>query len=102
MARSFGIVEEKLGEAEFFFRQFRDSCPHSSESRFYFSAFVSAARSVTFALQATMKGVSGFESWYDSPRRRLKTDPIVRFFMEARSDSVHKGLNPLNEARDVR
>ena len=97
MARSFGIVEEKLCEAEFFFGLLRGSSPYSSDSRFYFSAFVSAARSVTLALQATMDGVSGFEPWYHSVQEELRADPLARFFKEVRDVSVHTGLNPLNE-----
>ena len=97
MARSFGIVEEQLCEAEFFFRLLRGSSPYSSDSRFYFGAFVSAARSVTLALQATMDGVSSFEPWYHSVQEELRADPLARFFKEVRDVSVHTGLNPLNE-----
>ena len=97
MARSFGIVEEKLCETEFFFRLLRGYSPYSADSRFYFSAFISAARSVTLALQATMRGVSGFESWYHSVQEELRADPLARFFKGVRDVSVHTGLNPLNK-----
>ena len=95
MAQSFGIVEEKVREAEFFLEQLRASKRHSFNARCYFSAFVSAARSVSLALQTTMDGVDGFEPWYKSAQARLKTDPLAKFFVEVRNDSIHKGLNPL-------
>ncbi|MYF93436.1 MAG: hypothetical protein F4049_13830 [Gemmatimonadetes bacterium] len=97
MTRSFGIVEEKLCEAEFFFRLLKGSSPLDFDSRFYFSAFVSAARSITLVLQATMHGVAGFESWYHSVQEELRADPLARFFKKVRDVSVHTGLNTLNE-----
>ncbi|MGA2207716.1 MAG: hypothetical protein ABSG10_13395, partial [Terracidiphilus sp.] len=60
MSQSFGIVEEKLREAEFFLDALHAAPRSSFEARCLFSAFVSAARSVTLALQATMKDIDGF------------------------------------------
>ncbi len=97
MAQSFGIVEEKLREAEFFLDQLRASRRHSFNARCYFSAFVSAARSVSLALQTTMGGIDDFEPWYKDAQARLKADPLAKFFVEVRNDSIHKGLNPLNQ-----
>ena len=97
MSQSFGIVEEKLREGEFFLDELRASGRLSFESRCYFSAFVSATRSVTLALQATMSDVDGFNEWYHRAQAGLKLDPLARFFVEIRNDSVHKGLNPLGQ-----
>jgi len=62
-----------------------------------FSAFVSAARSVTLALQATMKDIDGFSVWYEQEQAKLRLDPLAPFFVEIRNDCVHKGLNPLDQ-----
>ncbi len=97
MSQSFQLVEEKLRESAFFLDRFRDSDPLGVEARFYFSAFVSAARSVTFVLQKTMRGVSDFDEWYLSAQERLKTDPLARYFKDLRDEVVHKGPIPLNE-----
>lgn len=97
MAQSFGIVEEKLYETEFFLEKLRKSDDISAEARYYFSAFVSSARSVTFVLQATMSDFSDFQTWYESARTKLKSDLLASFFVELRNDSIHKGLNRLNE-----
>jgi len=70
MTSSFGVVENKLREAEFFLDQLRDASRLSFEADCYFSAFVSAARSVTFAMQASLKGVPGFRDWYGSAQER--------------------------------
>jgi len=96
MAHSFGVVEDKLREAEFFLDRLRTSDPLSFDAQCYFSAFVSAARSVTLALQRSLSGVDGFDSWYGIARDQLKTDPLAAFFVEVRNDVVHTGTNPLN------
>lgn len=96
MARSFGIVEEKLEEAAFFLDRFASSDAMSFEGRCYFSAFVSASRSVTFALQVSLADVDGFPEWYAQAQKRLRTDPLARFFKELRDDSIHKGVNRLD------
>jgi hypothetical protein len=95
MAHSFGVVEEKLLETEFFLGLF-GSAGRSFDSRFYFSAFVSAARSVTFALQFSMKEVDGFEAWYATAQAALKADSLAPHFVEMRNDVQKKGLNRLN------
>jgi|RhiMetdeSRZDD1v2_1073273.scaffolds.fasta_scaffold196017_3 hypothetical protein len=96
MTSSFGVVENKLREAEFFLDQLRDASRLSFEADCYFSAFVSAARSVTFAMQASLKGVPGFRDWYESAQEQLKTDPLAPFFVEIRNEVLHTGTNPLN------
>ncbi len=93
MAQSFGIVEDKLREADFFLDQIRASNPLSFEARFYFSAFVSAARSVIMALPVTMSGVEGFRLWYRGVQDQLKADPLAPLFVELRNESIHKGVN---------
>jgi hypothetical protein len=96
MAHSFGVVEDKLWESEFFLGQLQRTRPHSAESRYYFSAFVSAARSVTFAMQFSMSGVDGFEDWYANAQASLRSDPLAPHFVEIRNDVQKKGLNPIN------
>src|SRR5438093_1558527 len=96
MASSFGVVEDKLREAEFFLDQLRNTSRLSFEADCFFSAFVSATRSVTFAMQASLKGVPGFKDWYDSAQKQLKTDPLAPFIVEIRNEVVHSGANPLN------
>lgn len=97
MSRSFGLVEEKLREAKFFLDLLRNSARMSFDSRCYFSAFTSAARSVTFSLQSSLHGIEGFESWYESNRRLLKDDPLATFFVDVRNKIQKTGENPLNE-----
>lgn len=97
MSQSFGIVEDKLLEAEFFLNKLRRSDYLSFDARCYFSAFISAARSVTLSLQTMMNEVPGFKNWYQNAQAKLKANPLAPFFVEIRNASIHRGVNPLNE-----
>jgi hypothetical protein len=94
MSYSFVVVEDKIFETHFFLEKLSDS--DFAVINYYFSAFLSAARSVTFALQACMAGVKGFNEWYKNAQKQLKSDKLAPFFKELRNDVVHKGINPIN------
>lgn len=94
--RSFALVDEKLAEADFFLDKLTNASPGLWPSRFYFSAFVSSARSITFALQAVMTHLPEFCEWYERQREILKNDPICRFFLKTRTENQHIGLNQLS------
>lgn len=96
MSDSFGVVEDKIFEAEYFLKRLHESRSKSFEASCFFSAFISASRSVTFSLQAAMSGVAGFNDWYAEARKSLKADQLAKYFVEVRNDVVHKGRNPLN------
>ncbi|MBI5963782.1 MAG: hypothetical protein HY863_09935 [Chloroflexi bacterium] len=93
--RSFDLVDEKLTEADFFFEKLANC--EIYEIRFFFSAFVSSARSVTFALQSVMSDAEGFQQWYKQKQKELKADPIAKFFHKVRTESQHIGINPVNQ-----
>lgn len=97
MSRSFSLVDDKLEEAAFFYEKIAET-ENFFEARCYFSAFVAAARSVTFSLQAVMTDIPGFSEWYSVKQTALKADPVARFFHTARTESQHIGIMPLNGA----
>lgn len=97
MPRSFGLVEDKLFEAEFFLNRLEESPNHSFEVKCYFSAFVSAARSITFSLQSCMKGVPEFDFWYKGIQTTLRRNALSLYFVSARNAALHEGRNPANE-----
>lgn len=96
MSRSFGLVDEKLAEADFFLEKLASSGFNFFEARCYFSAFVAAARTVTFSLQGVMADVDGFRDWYARQQDALKKDKLARFFHNARTESQHLGISPVN------
>ena len=93
MARSFGIVDAKVAEANFFLGCLEEAGANFFKARCYFSAYISSARSITYAIQASIKEVPGFEEWYDHHQEILRRDPLSRFFHEARVQDHHVGLN---------
>ena len=96
MARSFGLVDNKLAEAEFFLSRFNECGRKLFEANCYFNAFVSSTRSVTFALQASMKGIDGYDAWYAEWQQKLRKSRIARFFHNCRTDIQHVGTNFVN------
>lgn len=91
--RSFGLVERKLEEADFFLDKVEAA--NWADISHYFSAFVAASRSVTFAMQGCLKGAPGFEDWYGGWQARLRGDLLARFFHECRTDGQHLGICPI-------
>lgn len=92
MTRSFGNVESKLFEADFFLDKILESKSELREPRYYLSAFLAASRSITFALQACMSGADGFDLWYSKKSEMLKKDKRARYFVEARNESQKLGI----------
>ncbi|MGM4928398.1 hypothetical protein [Tardiphaga sp. 619_E2_N8_5] len=93
--RNFGIVDDKLAEADFFCDLVAEGGADFFKVRYYFSAFVAAARSVTFALQASIKHADGFDTWYDKWQQQLRANELARFFHACRTDTQHIGINPV-------
>ena len=89
MDHTFDTVDEKVAEAELFAAHGQ---PEFAPSPFnsYLSAFLSACRTITLALQQ-FKHTPGFVEWYEPHRNRLRTDPFAKFFLEARNDHLHGG-----------
>jgi hypothetical protein len=92
--KPFWLIDYKLREADFFLEKLRCS-DELNEARYYFSAFLSAARSVTYAIQVCLHGLGGSKEWWEERRQRLKDDAIARYFHLARNEGEHTGLNPL-------
>ncbi|MCT4637459.1 MAG: hypothetical protein N4A72_07105 [Bacteroidales bacterium] len=97
MVYSFEIVEQKVKESEFFLKKMIESGQQWFEFSCYLTAFLSASRSITFALQR-FKHLSGFNEWYETKQEILKKDPLAKFFVELRNDNVHGGPVPIGGA----
>lgn len=97
MGRSFEIVENKVAEAHFFIQKLDEAGEDGNfwAARFYVSAFVSAARSVTFTLKASISDVAGFKEWYERYETEMKANPLARYFLFARNESQKVGYYPI-------
>ncbi len=90
----FWLIDGKLLESDFFLEQLR-AAPDLDAARYYFSAFLSAARSVTFALQKCLGGLAHFDGWYEDRQNELRHHAIATYFKDIRDQVIHQGLNPL-------
>lgn len=93
MARSFGLVDHKVAEADFFLSKISECGFDFFAVRCYVSAFVASARSTTFAVQSVLHELENFEVWYKGWQTRLRADPLARFFHEFRRVNQHIGNN---------
>lgn len=102
MPNNFSIVENKLFETDFFLDKMKEcskSLGNFSHAEYYFSAFLSSSRSITFSLQVAFSKIEGFDKWYEEKQRVLKASELAKFFKDARDNSIHKGKSHLNIGR---
>lgn len=102
MSRSFQIVEYKISEAEFFLDKLNKVSGKNlrwGAVMFYFSAFLSSSRSITFTIQASVKGNEELENLYEKEQEQLRIDDEARFFVEARNLSEKVGYYPISNGR---
>ena len=99
--RSFGLVEEKLAEAEFFIDQISELKFGIFPAQCYLNAFISSARSVTFAIQASIGDIPDFDDWYKNIQNRFKKDEIAQWFLKCRNESIHIGIAHIKSGQEV-
>jgi len=85
-------TKEKLREAEFFLNQMEYSKSNPDTFRYYLSAFLSAARSITLVMQTEFGKYPNFKNWYE--QINIKNDKELAFLNEKRRITIH--LNRLN------
>ena len=98
MDHTFDTVDEKVAEAEFFLRMMAEARTDMFAFKCYLSAYLSAARTTTLALQQ-FRHLPGFDAWYAPHRERLKADPLAKFLLDTRNAHVHGGPYPVSGGR---
>ncbi|MTI88319.1 MAG: hypothetical protein FH748_10155 [Balneolaceae bacterium] len=95
-------VTNKINEADFFFEKLKHSSTepvNRSETEYYLSAFLSAARSFTFVLQKMCKhdrNFSDFEEWYRNQLKKLESYQFSEYFKEFRNVALKEGVSVLS------
>jgi hypothetical protein len=97
MEKNFDTVDFKIAESEFFIRKMSEVRFDLLEFRFFFSAFIASARSVTLALQQ-FGHLDGFETWYAPHQALLRKNLRARYFLETRNAHLHGGSYPISGA----
>ncbi len=94
-------VTNKINEADFFFGKLKHSSTepvNRSETEYYLSAFLSAARSFTFVLQKMCKNnneFNGFEDWYEKQKEKFQIYKFSDYFVEFRNVALKEGVSEL-------
>lgn len=101
MARSFQIVENKVAETDFFLDKIEETTYvfRLFEVRNYLSAFLSSSRSITFAVQASLSDIPGFNNWYGKHQHIMRQSKLAKYFLEARNLSQKVGYYPIISGR---
>jgi hypothetical protein len=89
----FGLVDEKVQEADYFLGRILDPDHPFHGIQYDTVAFTAAARSITFAMQASLSGIPDFDAWYPKKQEQMRGDPLARFFHNFRTVSQHVGAN---------
>lgn len=98
--RSFQVVEDKIYESDFFLDKLNNGL--FFEARYYLSAFLFSSRSITFAIQASLSVVNGFEEWYQEKQEQMRNNSLARFFVRARNETQKQGLFHLNSGKSYK
>ncbi len=98
MNHTFDTVDYKTAEAEFFLRAMADAGMDMFAFQCYLSAYLSASRSTTLALQQ-FKHLPGFNQWYQPHQESLRNDPVAKYLHGLRNDHVHGGPYPIRGGR---
>ena len=87
--RLFPYTTSKLEDSAINLERMR-SATDSVEFKAAFTAFLSSARAITYALQEEGAHIEGFKEWYSPFSDQMKKDPLLRFIHNARIEDFHK------------
>jgi len=100
-SRGFYLVADKFGEADYFLELLREKEGHHKEFEYALSAFASAARSITFSLQAVMSKYPEFSEWYTPKQELLKKNKLAKFFLDLRNHLQKVGSVPMASSGSI-
>jgi len=82
--------KQKFEEAKYFLSQMHAYAGTPKEFYFNLSAFLSAARSVTFVMQEEYSNFPKFNDWYKVKKEEMNNDEDWDFFNKLRVKTIHK------------
>lgn len=89
-------TRSKFEEAQYFLNCVQDLCkkqnaPYLREIPFHLSAFIGAARSITWVMKHEYDAVPGWQQWYDAKGADASESELLDRFNSLRIESVKKG-----------
>ena len=82
---------KRLEEVHRFWHECAEGYQDPEEFRIKLNACIQAARNLTFALQKEKDLIPDFDEWYPAWQEAMKSDPVMRWLHDARTQIVHKG-----------
>lgn len=83
-------AHDKLNEAHYFIHEMANHYHEPDLFRYSLSAFVQAARNITFVLQAEMSGKAGFDKLWTNFQGVMRADPDLKLLNDVRITVVHR------------
>jgi len=83
-------TRHKSREAEHFLSMIKQSFEDDEKFSFNLSAFLSAARSITWYLQKQYAHSNGFTEWYLQNKIKMSADPELKYLNEIRVEDVKR------------
>ena len=80
---------EKLLEAKYFLERMKEMQSDRDVFKYNLSAFLAAARSVTFIMQTEFDKVTGFGEWYTEKQSKMRNDETMRLLNDKRVMTIH-------------
>lgn len=95
-----GAVLRRLGDLRQLWHQTRSVYFEPDKFRLGLQSTIATARTVTFILQSNKAAIPGFEAWYEGVQSKFKSDPVMRWAVNARNKIEKQGdLATLSEVR---
>ncbi|MDD5510536.1 MAG: hypothetical protein PHI12_06995 [Dehalococcoidales bacterium] len=83
-------TRRKVEEAKYFLHMMKQTFEDDDCFSYNLSAFLSAARSITYHMQKQYKRRSGFTEWYCQKQIGMSADSELQYLNNARVENVHK------------
>ncbi len=83
-------THDKLNEAHHFIHEMADHYHQPDEFRYSLSAFLQAARNITFVLQSELSNKAGFKEFWTNHQNTMRSDSDLKLLNDARITVVHK------------
>lgn len=81
-------TRHKLQEAEYFLTMMKRTLEDDNVFYYNLSAFLSAARSITYYMQKQYKHQNGFDEWYCPKWIKMEADPELKYLNKARVEAL--------------
>ena len=83
-------TRHKIREAEYFLSLMKQAFEDDNAFSYNLSAFLSAARSITWYMQKQYVRRNGFAEWYRQNQIKMSADPELEYLNKVRVEDVHR------------